>query len=196
MTERKSPTAGILLVAVATTAGCAANAPSHPHDHPPRIVPAGTAPVVDFPGHRMSWLVRTGDTASSLTIFDFEVAPRSFGAPPHIHKDEDEYFYVIEGELSVLNGEEVVVAPAGSMATLTRGHLHAFWNASDRTTRVLLTIAPGKFGDFFDEVVVRLREEKAADPEAVGAIMTKLAAERNVEMHPEKTPEGAREFLP
>ena len=41
------------------------------------------------------------------------LAPRGSGSPLHVHRREDEWFYVIEGELTFWVGGETIVAPAG-----------------------------------------------------------------------------------
>ena len=41
------------------------------------------------------------DTHEAFTLMEFTLPP-SFGPPPHIHRREDEGFYVLEGELNVM----------------------------------------------------------------------------------------------
>ena len=48
------------------------------------------------------------------------------GSPLHVHRNEDEWFYVIEGELTIWVGGEVVVAPAGSFVWGPRDVPHTF----------------------------------------------------------------------
>jgi uncharacterized cupin superfamily protein len=162
----------------------------------PRIVPPGNAPTLAFPGALTSVLLEASATEGDIAVLELFVEPRSFGAPPHVHRDEDEYFYVLEGEVRLLNDESVVAAPAGSFAAMTRGHLHAFWNASDQPARLLVAIAPGAFGAFFDQVVVELRASNETDPAAVGRTVARIAKEWNVDIHPERVPDEAKPFLP
>jgi len=112
-------------------------------DVEPQIVPPGAARTLDFPGALTTVLLEGRATEGDVAVLEFAVRPRSFGAPPHVHHNEDEYFYVLEGEVPFLNGDRVVAAPTGTFAAMTRGHLHAFWNASDAPARVLVAIAPG-----------------------------------------------------
>jgi mannose-6-phosphate isomerase-like protein (cupin superfamily) len=51
-------------------------------------------------------------------------APAGHGPPMHVHHDEHEAFYVLEGELEVACGDERYRAPAGSFAFLPRGIAH------------------------------------------------------------------------
>lgn len=146
----------------------------------PKIVQLGGDLPTPFPGHDMSTLVGPGDSAATVAFMEFEVAPKSPAAPPHTHADEDEYFLVLEGELTFLNGEETLTAGPGTLAAMTRGNRHAFWNNSDAPARGLLAVAPGDFASFFDQVVMEIREQNAADPAAIGGIVAAKAAEHNV----------------
>ena len=109
--------------------------------HEPKIVLPGEGEVVGVPFHPVLKLVGGSENADAVTIYEFTVPAKSAGAPPHIHSNEDEYFYVVSGTASFMNGEDVVEAPAGSFAALTRGNLHAFWNAGDEeAVMVMMTV--------------------------------------------------------
>jgi len=165
-------------------------------DSKPQIVLPGTARTIDFPGSVTTVLLEGHATQGDVAVVEFLVAPRSFGAPPHVHHDEDEYFYVLEGEIRFLDEGKTVVAPAGTFAAMTRGHLHAFWNASDRPARLLMAVAPGEFATFFDEVVAELRASKSLNSAAIGQTMARFAQKHNIVMYPDRVPEEAKPFLP
>ena len=165
-------------------------------DSKPQIVLPGTARTIDFPGSLTTVLLEGHATQGDVAVVEFLVAPRSFGAPPHVHHDEDEYFYVLEGEIRFLDEGKTVVAPVGTFAAMTRGHLHAFWNASDRPARLLMAVAPGEFATFFDEVVAELRASKSLNSAAIGQTMARFAQKHNIVMYPDRVPEEAKPFLP
>jgi len=52
-------------------------------------------------------------TNGQLAVLEFRW-PQNTGSPLHVHHNEDEWFYVIEGELTLWVGGDVIVAPAGS----------------------------------------------------------------------------------
>lgn len=163
--------------------------------HEPMAVVPGDADAIPFPGH-VTWLLSDADaTPSGAAILTLEVPARSVGAPPHVHAREDEQFYVLEGQVEFLERERTVRAGAGTLVVLPRGHLHGFWNPADRPARLLLIVTPGKFASFFDQVVATLRAEHADEPEAVGAIIARVAEDYGVTVHPEKLPEAARALL-
>ncbi|GJM43174.1 MAG: hypothetical protein DHS20C21_00160 [Gemmatimonadota bacterium] len=129
-------------------------------------------------------------------MLELELPPRTFGAPPHVHSSEDEYFYVLEGGVDFLDRGDVVRATTGSLVVLPRGYLHGFWNDTDLPARLLLIISPGEFSDFFDDVVVEIRRTHADDPEAIGGLIAQAAAQRGVEIHFDKVPASAVHLLP
>lgn len=164
--------------------------------HEPKVVAPGVVDAIPFPGH-VTWLLSDADaTPSGAAILTLEVPARSVGAPPHVHAREDEQFYVLEGQVEFLERERTVRAGAGTLVILPRGHLHGFWNPADRPARLLLIVTPGKFASFFDQVVATLRAEHADEPQAVGAIIARVAEDYGVTVHPEKLPEVARALLP
>lgn len=64
--------------------------------------------------------------------------PPRYIAPLHVHRRDDEAWYVLEGVLRVQRGEEIVEAPAGSGVFVPHGLQHTYWNPSPEPTRYLL----------------------------------------------------------
>jgi mannose-6-phosphate isomerase-like protein (cupin superfamily) len=63
-------------------------------------------------------------------------------APLHLHRNDDEAWYVLEGVLCVQRGDEIVEARAGSGVLVPRGTPHTYWNPSPTLTRYLLIMTP------------------------------------------------------
>lgn len=61
-------------------------------------------------------------------------------APPHLHRSDDEAWYVLEGALCVRVGKEEVEARAGSAVFVPRGTPHTYWNAGPGPVRYLLVM--------------------------------------------------------
>jgi len=76
------------------------------------------------------------------------LGPRGAGSPLHVHHREDEWFYVLDGELTFWVGGEVVNAPAGSFVYGPRDVPHTFIVASEQA-RFLLVTEPAGFDGFF-----------------------------------------------
>jgi quercetin dioxygenase-like cupin family protein len=63
-------------------------------------------------------------------------------APPHVHHGSDEAFYVLDGQLEVLEGEERRVLAAGELALIPAGTIHTFANRGPGHTRILCVMTP------------------------------------------------------
>jgi mannose-6-phosphate isomerase-like protein (cupin superfamily) len=73
------------------------------------------------------------------------MAPNAHGPEEHAHADEDDAFYVLDGELVFVLDEGEVRAPEGTFVLVPPGVSHTFANALDRPTRVLNIHAPAGF---------------------------------------------------
>jgi mannose-6-phosphate isomerase-like protein (cupin superfamily) len=67
--------------------------------------------------------------------------PRYF-APLHMHRSDDEAWYVLEGTLRVRMGDSEVEVPAGSGVLVPHGTLHTYWNPRPERVRYLLIMTP------------------------------------------------------
>lgn len=76
---------------------------------------------------------------------------RGNGSPVHVHDREDETFFVLDGELRVVAGEEEHAAGPGTIAVLPRRLRHAYVVTS-ATARFLTLHTPGGFERFAAEV--------------------------------------------
>jgi mannose-6-phosphate isomerase-like protein (cupin superfamily) len=68
------------------------------------------------------------------------VDPPRLIAPLHVHHQDDEAWYVLEGVLRVRRGGEVVEAHAGSAVLVKRGTPHTYWNGGAGRLRYLLVM--------------------------------------------------------
>jgi quercetin dioxygenase-like cupin family protein len=89
-------------------------------------------------------------TQGAFGIFRIEIAPQS-GPPAHIHRGEDEFFYVLKGQFQFKLGDQLVDAPAGSFIFLPRDHLHTFQNIGAETGLLLVGVTPAGLEHFFVE---------------------------------------------
>src|SRR5262245_64423628 len=74
------------------------------------------------------------DTDGRYALWEAVVSPGG-GPPPHVHSREEEGFYVLEGELTFLVGDRLLVAGAGTFVNLPVGTPHSFRNDSGQPGR-------------------------------------------------------------
>lgn len=77
--------------------------------------------------------------------------PRGPASPLHVHHREAEFFYVIEGELTVWVGGELIEAPERSLVYGPPDVPHTFVIASDQA-RFMVLSQPTGFEDFIRDV--------------------------------------------
>jgi quercetin dioxygenase-like cupin family protein len=129
----------------------------------------------------LRFLIDGPASGSSLTMFEFEVAPGAKVPIAHSHDAYDETIYGLEGTLTL-----TLLTPAGTPQTteITPGHSlfiprgvpHRFDNLHPDPSRSLAVITPGILGAvFFREMADTLSSAMAAgtppDPAALGQIM-------------------------
>ena len=73
------------------------------------------------------------------------MAPGRHGPEAHIHEDEDDAFYVLDGEMTFLLGDSEVPAPSGTFVLVPPGVQHTFVNHTAEPVRMLNIHAPGGF---------------------------------------------------
>lgn len=130
-------------------------------------------PVVLGPdeGERLSvlgapMLVKSDAAGLAVFLADHEVPP-GYGVPPHIHDGEDELFYILEGELTLLGAQGEMKARRGDTAALPRGAMHGFRNDGAVPVRMLVVAADGRQAMAMFRALDRLA---APTPESVGAV--------------------------
>ena len=122
------------------------------------------------------------ETRGNLGLVEHPIGPRALAAPMHTHEHEDEYTYVLEGEVGVQIGEEILVARPGDLVFKPRGVPHAFWNVAGEPARALEIIFPAGFERYFAELAPLLppANEGPLDEEAVGAVREKYGLEMDM----------------
>ncbi len=91
---------------------------------------------------------RAEDTGGALGLVEASFY-RGFGPPLHVHRREDEAFYVIEGEIRFRQGEEELVGGPGSWVWGPRGVPHTF-KVQSESARALILATPGGFERMFE----------------------------------------------
>jgi len=82
------------------------------------------------------------ETAGSMGLFEATSAP-GFGPPQHVHDAADEWFYILEGEVQFLVGNQTFHCSAGGFVFIPRGTVHAPKILGDSPAHLLCGFVPG-----------------------------------------------------
>jgi quercetin dioxygenase-like cupin family protein len=115
-----------------------------------------------FFGGRTTIKADGAETAGRVMVTE-QLVPRGSGSPLHVHHNEDEWFYVLEGELTIWVEGTTIAASAGSFVFGPRDVPHTFVVSSEQA-RFLLVTEPAGFEGF-----VRALAAPATAPEIPSA---------------------------
>jgi len=103
---------------------------------------------------RISFKTSTQETGGNL--FMIEHTNLLGGGPPlHLHHEQEEWFYVMEGEVLFQVGEKRLLLKAGDSVLAPRKVPHAFSGAGTRPARMLIAFTPaGKMEQFFRDTAI------------------------------------------
>ena len=97
-------------------------------------------------------LISGEQTGGSYAVIDMLVPPGG-GPGPHAHKDMQEMFYVVEGEIDFKMEDANYKAKKGSFVNIPLGGaVHCFKNTTDNIVHLLCTVVPAGLDDFFKEI--------------------------------------------
>jgi quercetin dioxygenase-like cupin family protein len=97
-------------------------------------------------------LISGEQTGGSYAVIDMLVPPGG-GPGPHAHKDIQEMFYVVEGEVEFKMEAGKHKVTSGAFINIPLGgKAHSFKNTSDKVAHLLCTVVPAGLDDFFKEI--------------------------------------------
>ena len=110
-----------------------------------------TPAPLNIVGERTLVKIAPEDCEGRYAVFHLDAPPMS-GPPLHVHSREDEFFYVLEGELVFEVDGVCHTVRAGGSVGLLRGVPHRYQNFTSQTARLLIVTTPGDFAHFFEEM--------------------------------------------
>jgi quercetin dioxygenase-like cupin family protein len=131
----------------------------------PRMIQPGDGKSFDL-GRGVGVVIKVSgeSTGGRFALVEHPIEPGGL-VEYHTHTKEDEYSYVLEGEIGVQVGDQVLTAPAGAVIYKPRGVEHAFWNAGSVQARLVDIISPAGFEHFFEETVGLVAADGSFDDE-------------------------------
>jgi quercetin dioxygenase-like cupin family protein len=137
--------------------------------------------AMSFLGAHLLTKATAENTGGSFCLFDQRVPP-NYAVPRHIHRDDDEAWYILDGSATFFCGDQRFEAGKGAWIFLPRGVAHTF-KAGASGARLLTMTAPAGFAAFV-EAVGQPAEEAAAHPVAPPdeAMLAQIAARYGIEL--------------
>ncbi|WP_433132490.1 cupin domain-containing protein [Micromonospora sp. CA-240977] len=102
--------------------------------------PAGTGITKWVSGDIYTVKATGADSNGSLGFIE-AIVPPGGGPVAHVHFDREEAFYLLDGELEFLDGNETVMAGAGDFLLVPRGTRHRFKNIGSKPAKMVFMFA-------------------------------------------------------
>ena len=146
-------------------------------------------------GDTSTYFLATGESTGGAFALVDERAPRGMSVPLHLHREDMESFYVLEGEITLYIGDQPGVrASAGSFAHVPGGTVHGF-RVESETARYLILTTP-RHGQFYRAITLPSRPGRLPPLESIdGQRIHEAAQEYGIEFVgqlPDGTDRGER----
>ena len=121
---------------------------THPTALHPYILQANEGQAVWYTTLRMTLKATGASTGGALSLVEAMATPGS--APPwHVHRHDDEMFYILDGSFLFKCGEEFYNGGPGTFAFLPRGIPHSFKVVSETVAKFLVLGTPAAIDQYF-----------------------------------------------
>jgi mannose-6-phosphate isomerase-like protein (cupin superfamily) len=126
---------------------------------------------IAFQNNRLRIVAGAAQTGGAFTVIDY-IAGAGFVMPiAHIHEDVDELCYVLEGELTLIVGDETIDAGPGQMVWKPHGIPHSFLVKGPSPVRFIEVSTPAGIERYFEEAAALMSGGQTPDPAALIALM-------------------------
>ena len=122
---------------------------------------------VSLKGQPMVFLV-TGPDTNHTSMFDWTI-PAGFATGLHVHRVQEETFFVLQGACVWHVGDQRIDATPGTFVFIPPGVPHNITNSSSQPARVLMTVSPPGHEHYFEELA-RLSAKGSPDPAKLSAL--------------------------
>jgi quercetin dioxygenase-like cupin family protein len=128
-----------------------------------------------LPGETVILKATSTDTDGAYTLIEVIDEPQA-GPPFHLHRREDEAFYILEGTFAFQIGDRAMTATAGWFMTAPKGVPHSYKNIGTTPARMLTLFVPAGIENFFEDLS-KLTAAGTLDIDSIVAVSAKQGIE-------------------
>lgn len=131
----------------------------------------GEGREVTLAGKPLAFLV-TGEDTRHTSMFDWTL-PAGFSTGLHVHRVQEETFYVLEGECEWQVDGQTVHAKPGTYLFLPPGVPHDIRNTSDKPARMIMTVSPPGHEHYFEELANLAKSGSRPDAKVIAELRSR-----------------------
>jgi quercetin dioxygenase-like cupin family protein len=134
------------------------------------VLRSGEGRALSLRGTGVAYKAEGERPAGGPTFLEFSVAT-GFNTGDHVHSRIEEIFYVVEGEVQIRVGDQLLRGTAGDFVLVPPGVAHGFASSGDGPAKMVLVISPGGVHEkYFEELAELLAKPGAPDADAIGSL--------------------------
>ncbi|HEX2909659.1 MAG TPA: cupin domain-containing protein [Chloroflexia bacterium] len=142
------------------------------------VLQAGEGKALSLRGTKVGYKAEGERPGGGPTVLEFTAAP-GFSTGDHVHSQIEEIFYVLEGEIDIRAGEQLLRARPGDFILVPPGVPHGFGNSDGEPAKLLLLISPaGVHERYFEELAEILAKPGPPDIQAIGDLRKRYDTEQ------------------
>ena len=115
------------------------------------VILPGAGRFISLSGSGTIYKIYGNMTGGAYSVVEHPIDPGIL-IPPHMHANHDQLSHVIEGEIGMRVGNQVVEATPGYYIFKPRAIPHAFWNSSTKPARLIEITSPADFETWFEDL--------------------------------------------
>jgi mannose-6-phosphate isomerase-like protein (cupin superfamily) len=131
-----------------------------------KVVQPGEGESLWALGEKITLKLTPDDTGGRFGFSELVAQPGN-GPPPHIHRREDEMFYIVDGDFTLVRGDRSFPCSNGYAAYLPKNVMHTYSNSGRKPGRMLAAVVPCGFERFVREWSHPLKDP--AEPRPAGS---------------------------
>lgn len=132
---------------------------------------AGAGTTIEALGLTITSKVDSTPTNGAWALLECTAAPHYPGLPPHWHGETTECFYVLDGTVAFVLGEETITATRGATVCVPPGTVHTCFNPTADPIAFLLLLTPGDFADHFTEFMALIAAAPTWPPNDLSTLL-------------------------
>lgn len=122
-------------------------------------------------GQQITFIQTSDDTGGELLEMESLFQPDSKEPVPHYHPLQEEYFTVLEGEISVRTNGQVKILKQGDNLYLKKNQVHSMWNHSLNIARVNWKVIPSLDTEYFLENGIGIANKKKTNEQGMPGLL-------------------------
>jgi quercetin dioxygenase-like cupin family protein len=122
-------------------------------------------------GQQITFLQTSDDTGGELLEMESLFQPHSTEPVPHYHPLQQEYFTVLEGEISVRTNGQLLILKAGDKLHVKKNQVHSMWNHSVNSAKVNWRVIPASDTEYFLENGIGIANEKKTNLKGMPSLL-------------------------